>query len=113
MKRISLGLVAAAGLVFGAAACSQNSFGTVAVTKDPQRRLGLREGRGDRGQARPFRRQLRADAADARRPVEGSQHRARRERHHRPRNGVPVLDAVRRRDRQVRQQRLALTHTTP
>ncbi len=35
MKRISLGLVAAAGLVFGAAACSQNSFGTVAVTKDP------------------------------------------------------------------------------
>ena len=35
MKRISLGLVAAAGLALGAAACSQNSFGTVAVTKDP------------------------------------------------------------------------------
>jgi len=35
MKRTSLGLVAAAGLVLGAAACSQNSFGTVAVTKDP------------------------------------------------------------------------------
>ena len=34
MKRITLGLVAAAGLVL-AAACSQNSFGTVAVTKDP------------------------------------------------------------------------------
>ena len=35
MKRISLGLVAAAGLALGAAACSQNSFGTVAVTKNP------------------------------------------------------------------------------
>ena len=35
MKRISLGLLAAAGLVLGTAACSQNSFGTVAVTKDP------------------------------------------------------------------------------
>ena len=35
MKKISLGLVAAAGLALGAAACSQNSFGTVAVTKDP------------------------------------------------------------------------------
>ena len=34
MKKISLGLVAAAGLALGAAACSQNSFGTVAVTKD-------------------------------------------------------------------------------
>jgi len=34
MKKISLGLVTAAGLVL-AAACSQNSFGTVAVTKDP------------------------------------------------------------------------------
>ncbi len=35
MKTFSLGLVAAAGLALGAAACSQNSFGTVAVTKDP------------------------------------------------------------------------------
>jgi len=35
MKRLSLGLVAAAGLALGAAACSQNSFKTVAVTKDP------------------------------------------------------------------------------
>ena len=35
MKKSSLGLVAAAGLVLGAAACSQNSFGSVAVTKNP------------------------------------------------------------------------------
>ena len=35
MKKASLGILAAAGLALGAAACSQNSFGTIAVTKDP------------------------------------------------------------------------------
>ena len=35
MKKTSLGIVAAAGLTLVAAACSQNSFGTVAVTKNP------------------------------------------------------------------------------
>ncbi len=35
MKKISLGLVVAAGLALGAAACSQNGFATVAVTRDP------------------------------------------------------------------------------
>ena len=34
MKKIGLGIAAAAGLVL-AAACSQNSFDSVAVTKDP------------------------------------------------------------------------------
>jgi hypothetical protein len=35
MKKVLLGILAATGLALGAAACSQNSFGTVAVTKDP------------------------------------------------------------------------------
>ena len=35
MKRISLGILAAASLAIGAVACTQNSFDSVAVTKDP------------------------------------------------------------------------------
>jgi hypothetical protein len=35
MKRISIGILAAASLAIGAAGCSQNSFSSVAVTKNP------------------------------------------------------------------------------
>lgn len=35
MKRISIGILAAASLAVGAAGCSQNSFQNVAVTKSP------------------------------------------------------------------------------
>jgi hypothetical protein len=35
VKRISLGILAAASLVIGGVACSQNSFDSVAVTKNP------------------------------------------------------------------------------
>ena len=35
MKRISVGILAAASLALGAAGCTQNSFEPVAVTKNP------------------------------------------------------------------------------
>ena len=35
MKRISMGILAAAALAIGAVACSQNAFSSVALTKDP------------------------------------------------------------------------------
>ncbi len=35
MKRISMGVLAAASLAIGASACSQNAFDPVAVTKNP------------------------------------------------------------------------------
>jgi hypothetical protein len=35
MKRASIGILAAASLALGAAACSQNGFTSVAMTKDP------------------------------------------------------------------------------
>jgi hypothetical protein len=35
MKRISIGILAAASLAVGAAGCSQNAFESVAVTKSP------------------------------------------------------------------------------
>ena len=35
MKRISIGILAAASLAIGAAGCTQNSFSSVAVTKSP------------------------------------------------------------------------------
>jgi hypothetical protein len=35
VKRISMGILAASSLALGAAACSQNSFDNVAVTKSP------------------------------------------------------------------------------
>jgi len=35
VKRISLGILAVASLVIGGVACSQNSFDSVAVTKNP------------------------------------------------------------------------------
>jgi hypothetical protein len=35
MKKLSIGILAAASLALGAAGCSQNSFESVAVTKNP------------------------------------------------------------------------------